>query len=175
MHGYEPDEVQPTTELVLSHKHPDDLAHVKALLKQSSAPFSSRHRIRTATGETRKVVVVGAAVTDPSGRTVATRGFYIDITEAFHADLQQEVGDELQVIVAHREVIEQAKGMLMAVYDVSAEAAFSILKWRSQQLNVKLHDVAAKLVADLPSLLQSNLTARTPVDHYLMTLTADDI
>jgi PAS domain S-box-containing protein len=109
MHGYEPDEVQPTTELVLSHKHPDDLAHVKALLKQSSAPFSSRHRIRTATGETRKVVVVGAAVTDPSGRTVATRGFYIDITEAFHiditeafhADLQQEVGDELQVIVAH--------------------------------------------------------------------------
>jgi AmiR/NasT family two-component response regulator len=81
----------------------------------------------------------------------------------------------LQVIVAHREVIEQAKGMLMAVYAVSAEAAFSILKWRSQELNVKLHDVAAKLVADLPSLLQSNLTARAPVDHYLMTLTADDI
>jgi PAS domain S-box-containing protein len=175
MHGYEPDEVQPTTELVLSHKHPDDLAHVKALLKPSSAPFSSRHRIRTTTGETRRVVVVGDAVTDPSGRIVATRGFYIDVTEAFHADLQQEVGDELQVIVAHREVIEQAKGMLMAVYDISAEAAFSILKWRSQQLNVKLHDVAAKLVADLPSLLQSNLTARTPVDHYLMTLTADDI
>jgi PAS domain S-box-containing protein len=175
MHGYEPDEVQPTTELVLSHKHPDDLAHVKALLKQSSAPFSSRHRIRTTTGETRRVVVVGVAVTDPSGRTVATRGFYVDITEAFHADLQQGVGDELQVIVAHREVIEQAKGMLMAVYAVSAEAAFSILKWRSQELNVKLHDVAAKLVADLPSLLQSNLTARTPVDHYLMTLTADDI
>jgi PAS domain S-box-containing protein len=175
MHGYEPDEVQPTTELVLSHKHPDDLAHVKALLKQSSAPFSSRHRIRTTTGETRKVVVVGDAVPDPSGRTVATRGFYVDITEAFHADLQQEVGDELQVIVSHRAIIEQAKGMLMAVYAVSAEAAFSILKWRSQQLNVKLHDVAAKLVADLPSLLQSNLTARTPVDHYLMTLTADDI
>ena len=61
MHGYEPDEVQPTTELVLSHTHPEDLARVKALLKQSSAPFSSRRRIRTATGETRKVVVVGAA------------------------------------------------------------------------------------------------------------------
>ena len=93
MHGYEPDEVQPTTELVLSHKHPEDLAHVKALLKQSSAPFSSRHRIRTTTGETRKVVVVGAAVADPAGRIVATQGFYVDITEAFHADLQQEVGN----------------------------------------------------------------------------------
>jgi PAS domain S-box-containing protein len=175
MHGYEPDEVQPTTELVLSHKHPEDLAHVKALLKQSSAPFSSRHRIRTTTGETRKVVVVGAAVTDREGRIVATRGFYVDVTEAFHADLQQEVGNELHVIVAHREVIEQAKGMLMAIYELDAESAFGIMVWRSQQLNVKLHDVAAKLVAELPSLLQSNLTARTPVDHYLMTLTADDI
>jgi ANTAR domain/PAS fold len=174
MHGYEPDEVQPTTELVLSHKHPEDLAHVKALLQQSSAPFSSRHRIRTTTGEIRRVVV-GAAVTDPSGRTVATRGFYVDITEAFYADLQQEVGDELQVIVGHRAIIEQAKGMLMAVYDVSAEAAFNILKWRSQELNVKVHDVAARLVTDLPSLVQVGPAARTPVDRYLMTLTADNV
>ena len=57
MHGYEPGEVQPTTEVVLSHKHPDDLARVKALLKQSSAPFSSRHRIRTTTGETAKLLL----------------------------------------------------------------------------------------------------------------------
>ena len=127
MHGYEPGEVQPTTELVLSHKHPEDLARVKALLKKSSAPFSSRHRIRTTTGQTRKIVVVGDAVTDPSGRTVATQGFYVDVTEAFHADLQQEVGDELQVIVAHREVIEQAKGMLMAIYELDAQSAFGIM------------------------------------------------
>jgi PAS domain-containing protein len=162
MHGYEPDEVQPTTELVLSHKHPEDLAHVKALLKSSSAPFSSRHRIRTTTGETRE------------GRIVATRGFYVDVTKAFRADLQQEVGSALDVIVARRAVIEQAKGMLMAIYELDAESAFGIMVWRSQQLNVKLHDLAATLVAELPSLLQSNLTARTPVDHYLMTLRADD-
>src|SRR3954453_12400829 len=55
MHGYEPGDVQPTTELVLSHKHPDDLARVKGLLNQSAAPFSSRHRIRTVAGETRNV------------------------------------------------------------------------------------------------------------------------
>ena len=174
MHGYEPGEVQPTTEVVLSHKHPDDLARVKALLKQSSAPFSSRHRIRTTTGETRKVVVVGAAVADPDGRIVATQGFYVDVTEAFHADLQQEVGDALQVIVAHRAVIEQAKGMLMVIYELDAESAFGIMARLSQHLNVKVHDLAANLVADLPSVLQSSLTARTPVDHYLMTLTADD-
>ncbi len=82
MHGYRPGEVTPTTELVLSHKHPDDLGRVGALLAPTSAPFSSRHRIRTAAGEIRRVVVVGDAVTGHDGRITATRGFYIDVTEA---------------------------------------------------------------------------------------------
>jgi PAS domain S-box-containing protein len=120
MHGYPPGEIQPTTELVLSHKHPDDLARVKGLLQQSASPFSSRHRIRTTTGDVRQVVVVGDAVTDADGRTVATRGFYIDITESFNADLQQSITDRLEAIVSHREVIAQAKGMLMLIYKLSA-------------------------------------------------------
>ena len=99
MHGYEPGEIEPTTELVLSHKHPDDLARVKGLLQQSVAPFSSRHRIRTTTGEIRKVIVVGDPVTDADGRIVATRGFYIDITESFNADLQQSITDR---VTGHR-------------------------------------------------------------------------
>src|ERR1700758_4594563 len=91
MHGYEPGTVTPTTELVLSHKHPDDLTSVRALLKRSSAPFSSRHRIRTASGEIRKVVVVGEAVTNQDGQVVATRGFYVDVTEAVYNDIQRVV------------------------------------------------------------------------------------
>jgi PAS domain S-box-containing protein len=171
MHGYQPGEIKPTTELVLSHKHPDDLARVKGLLQQSKAPFSSRHRICTTTGETRNVVVVGDPVTDADGRTVATRGFYIDITDSVDADLQQSISEELQVILSHREVIEQAKGMLMAIYDLNADAAFAILVWRSQELNVKLFTVADKLVADLSALLNVNSAARTAIDHYLLTLT----
>jgi hypothetical protein len=66
------------------------------------------------------VVVVGDAVTDADGRTVATRGFYIDITESFNADLQQSITDRLEAIVSHREVIAQAKGMLMLIYKLSA-------------------------------------------------------
>ena len=171
MHGYEPGEIEPTTKLVLSHKHPDDLARVKALLQQSVAPFSSRHRIRTTTGEIRKVVVVGDPVTDADGRTVATRGFYIDITESFNADLQQSITDELQVIVSHREIIEQAKGMLMLIYQVSADAAFAVLVWRSQELNIKLSTVAEKLLAELPGLVNARPAMRAPIDHYLLTLT----
>jgi PAS domain S-box-containing protein len=169
MHGYEPGEIEPTTELVLSHKHPDDLARVKGLLQQSAAPFSSRHRIRTTTGDIRQVVVVGDAVTDADGRTVATRGFYIDITESFNADLQQSITDRLEAIVSHREVIAQAKGMLMLIYKLSADDAFEVLKWRSQELNVKLTTLAEKLVAELPDLLEVDPAMRAPIAHYLLT------
>jgi PAS domain S-box-containing protein len=171
IHGYEPGEIEPTTELILSHKHPDDLARVKGLLQQSAAPFSSRHRIRTTTGEIRKVVVVGDAVTDAHGRVTATRGFYIDVTDSFNADLQQSLTDELEVIVSHRQVIEQVKGMLMLIYQISADAAFELLKWRSQELNAKLWTIAEKLVAELPVLLTTHPAMRAPIDHYLLTLT----
>ncbi|MFI6045255.1 PAS domain-containing protein [Nocardia sp. NPDC051321] len=33
MHGYSPGEVQPTTELLLSHKHPEDRAQVAELIR----------------------------------------------------------------------------------------------------------------------------------------------
>lgn len=168
IHGYEPGQVTPTTDVVLGHKHPEDLAQVRALLAQTAAPFSSRHRIITTSGEVRNVVVVGDAVADPDGRIVATRGFYIDVTDS----VQQAVTEELEVIVAHREVIDLAKGMLMAVYRIDADAAFGILRWRSQELNVKLFAIAERLVAELPAILDINPGATTSVDHYLMTLEA---
>ena len=170
LHGYEPGEVEPTTELVLSHKHPDDLAEVKGLLRQSEAPFGSRHRIRTTTGDVRNVVVIGDAVTDTDGRITATHGFYVDITASFNTDLQRSVTNELQVIVPSREIIEQAKGMLMMAYQISADASFGILKWRSQEHNVKLATVAQRVVNDLPALMSRNDGLRAPIDHYLMTL-----
>jgi hypothetical protein len=168
IHGYTPGDVEPTTDLVLGHKHPDDLAKVKGLLQQSEAPFSSRHRIRTATGEIRSVVVVGDAVTDEDGQVIATRGFYVDITDDEYADIQQSLGEELNAIIPKRAAIEQAKGMLMALYVVNEDAAFSILRWRSQQLNVKLSTIALRPVADLPGLLQVDPSNRAPVDRYLM-------
>ncbi|MCV7156360.1 ANTAR domain-containing protein, partial [Mycolicibacterium brisbanense] len=170
MHGYEPGEVQPTTELMLRHKHPDDVAHVKTLLAHAEAPFSSRHRIYTTTGEIRKVVVVGEAVRDASMRIVATRGLYVDVTDAVEEELQREVGDELRTIVADRAVIEQAKGMLMLAYDIDERAAFNLLRWRSQEANVKLRDIAREVVLKVPGLLNLQPSERGQVDHFLMTL-----
>ncbi|PRC43837.1 antitermination regulator [Mycobacterium sp. ITM-2017-0098] len=172
MHGYEPGEVTPTTELVLSHKHPDDLAQVRALLRPASASFSSRHRIITTAGDTRNVVVVGEGVTNGDNRVVATRGFFVDITASVDAQVQETVTEELEVIVAHREVIDLAKGMLMVVYGLDADAAFAVLRWRSQELNMKLNLIAEALVNELPAILTVPDHLRAPVDHYLMTLEA---
>jgi AmiR/NasT family two-component response regulator len=48
--------------------------------------------------------------------------------------------------VEHRAVIEQAKGVLMAVYEIDEPAAFDLLKWRSQHTNTKLRLVAEQLM-----------------------------
>jgi len=48
--------------------------------------------------------------------------------------------------MASRGVIEQAKGILMERYKITAEQAFTLLTHASQRTNVKLRDVAEELV-----------------------------
>ena len=173
MHGYEPGEVEPTTELMLQHRHPEDVANVTDSLTKTKAPFSGRHRIVTKAGDIRNVVVVGEVVKDDDGEVVATRGFFVDVTAAVKEDVQKGVTDELQNIVAHRAVIDQAKGMLMAIYDISDDAAFEVMRWRSQEMNVKLYDIATELVAQVPGLLSVRDHDQNPINRLLMTLKGD--
>lgn len=173
MHGYEPGEVEPTTELMLQHRHPEDVANVTDSLTKTKAPFSGRHRIVTKAGDIRNVVVVGEVVKDDDGDVVATRGFFVDVTSAVKEDVQKGVTDELQNIVAHRAVIDQAKGMLMAIYDISDDAAFEVMRWRSQEMNVKLYDIATELVAQVPGLLAVRDNDQHPINRLLMTLKGD--
>ncbi|MFC7674521.1 PAS and ANTAR domain-containing protein [Mycolicibacterium sp. GCM10028919] len=173
MHGYEPGEVEPTTELMLHHRHPEDVANVTDSLTKTKAPFSGRHRIVTKAGDIRNVVVVGEVVKDDDGDVVATRGFFVDVTSAVKEDVQKGVTDELQNIVAHRAVIDQAKGMLMAIYDISDDAAFEVMRWRSQEMNVKLYDIATELVAQVPGLLAVRDNDQHPINRLLMTLKGD--
>lgn len=44
-------------------------------------------------------------------------------------------------------VIEQAKGILMGRYGISAEAAFQMLRRRSQDSNTKLHIIAQTVIS----------------------------
>ncbi|WUD70177.1 PAS and ANTAR domain-containing protein [Nocardia sp. NBC_00508] len=172
MHGYQPGTVTPTTELLLTHKHPDDRAAVASALARSiedAEPFSSRHRIIDTTGVVHHVILVADRMADEEGQVVGTSGYYIDVTDTLEEHRQETLDDTLPELYAARAVIEQAKGALMLVYGVSAEQAFRVLSWRSQETNVKLRTLAARLVADLPGLTGATVGLRTQFDHLLLT------
>lgn len=147
IHGYEPGTAAPTTELVLRHKHPDDQEAMAATLhdiRRSRKPFSTRHRIITVQGTLREVVVIGELLRDDSGAVVGTQGYYIDVTPARDALISDAVAE----IADNRAVIEQVKGALSLVYRIEPEVAFDVLRWRSQETNVKLRALAEQLMAD---------------------------
>ena len=50
----------------------------------------------------------------------------------------------------------------MAIYDLTADAAFAVLRWRSQELNIKLHVVAQTLVETLPKILMASARRGPP-------------
>lgn len=166
MHGYEPGEIEPTTDLLLQHKHPDDREHVTAVLDNvmQGKPFSSRHRVIDTAGRTRCVVVAGDRMLDGNGELIGMSGFYIDITDSLHS----EITGVLSAVAGARARIEQAKGVLMAGYGITAERAFDILVWRSQETNLKLRDLADRFL----NALSRTALAETQrqIDRALLTL-----
>ena len=57
-----------------------------------------------------------------------------------------ELTRQLREAIESRDVIGQAKGILMERERVDADAAFDMLRRASQRLNVKLRDVAGRVV-----------------------------
>jgi hypothetical protein len=49
-----------------------------------------------------------------------------------------------------QDVIGQAKGILMAQQNVSADEALDILKWASQRMNIKLRELAERAASRTP-------------------------
>lgn len=91
--GLAPDSVRPSTDLMLSLRHPDDTRRAAAADERPSArpeafagaevdgePFISRHRLLLADGTTRTVAVVGEVTVDDNGEPVQMTGFFVDVT-----------------------------------------------------------------------------------------------
>jgi ANTAR domain/PAS fold len=174
MHGYQPGAAHPTTSLVLSHKHPDDYADIAATLediRRTRKPFSTRHRIIDLQGRTHEVVVVGELVRDDdTGRVIGTYGFYVDVTNSAQ-ERETSITAALAKIVQGRALIEQVKGVLMTVYSIDADAAFDMLKWRSQETNVKIRQLAEQLMADFLALKYAETPpSRSTYDQILLTV-----
>ena len=62
------------------------------------------------------------------------------------AILASRQGDQLQSALSSRDLIGQAKGVIMERYSVDAVRAFELLRELSQTENVKLVDIAQRVI-----------------------------
>jgi GAF domain-containing protein len=70
-------------------------------------------------------------------------GYVLHATEV---RAQHELAEQLQRALESRDTIGQAKGMLMAQHGVDAAGAFAMLRRLSQEHNIKLREIAARLI-----------------------------
>lgn len=152
MHGFDPGEVVPSTDLMRAHKHPEDRTYAIDSLAdalRSGQPFCCRHRIVDRKEKVHTVVSIGQGLRDSSGNIVELRGFFIDVTRSLQRDLATHTQQAVQRSAEARAGIEQAKGALMAIYSIDEDEAFALLTWHSQHSNTKLRDVADTLTSAL--------------------------
>jgi PAS domain S-box-containing protein len=103
--------------------------------------------------------VARGSITLYSGRDTGFVPFDLDFLNVLCEYVSRGLGDfaavrgaaeqnrQLREAIVSRAPIDQAKGILMAVHQISSDAAFELLRTQSQHTNVRLRDVAARFVA----------------------------
>jgi hypothetical protein len=171
IHGYPAEPMEVTAEFVLAHKHPDDLPRITSLfgeLVDTRTPLSSRHRIIDAAGDVHSVVVVSKSLLGDDGSTVGVQGFYVDISAVFGEQVDEAVDEAVAEFASNRAAIEQAKGMVMLTYNIPADRAFDVLKWRSQQTNTKIRALCELIVKRAVDEIDTNDANRAIFDDILL-------
>ena len=109
--------------------------------RSASTPRSS-----TATAVERTVLLAGHGESGDGGRVDRVQGYLVDLTDARRDASRDDVQEALAGALDHRAVIEQAKGVLMLAHGVDADESFALLRAYSQDHNVKVRDLADRLV-----------------------------
>jgi len=149
IHGFAQGDVVPTSELMVAHQDPDDVAEARDAFKQalaSATPYSSYHHIIDASKRRRTVLVVGEGALDGDGAVESLQGYVVDLTDVVHTDGKAQVDAAIAGVTEHSGVIEQAKGMLVLACGISPDEAFEVLRAHSQDRNIKVHELARRLV-----------------------------
>jgi hypothetical protein len=95
----------------------------------------------------------------------------VGLYEILTAAHQAAVTDAVIEINAGREPIHYVCGILMLIYRIDPDAAFGVLRWRSQECNVKLRKLADQLLEDIRGLEYDNqVPRRETFDRLLMTV-----
>ena len=101
----------------------------------------------------------GAFVGAERDGAVFARQASITLTNAVAMRRAQELAQQLAVALENRDVIGQAKGIIMASEGVSPDEAFDVLRRASQREHRKLHDIAREMVE------RRQLPEAVPDDH----------
>ena len=148
IHGYSPGEVVPTLDLLLAHKHPQDREHIRRIFADLCTGGGRQtifHRVIDSRGRQHQVLTAVEACED-SGRITGIRGFTVDLSRSVESANRRAADEAIRGTYESREVIEQAKGIIMGLRGGTPEQAFSFLAARSQDANIKLATLAAQLV-----------------------------
>lgn len=154
LHGYDPQAVAPTTDLVLRHKHPDDALRAYEVLEAVVAdgrPFSCYHRIVDVRSRVRYVLSVGRGVLDARGRVEQVTGFFVDLTEVRAEELvsaasRAESDAALVRLAERRSQVDLARGIVMVATGCDAPDAFNALRRCAAARGMRLHELAAQMV-----------------------------
>lgn len=90
------------------------------------------------------------------------------LAASFDLHGQKQLVAQLEEAIASRAVIEQAKGVLMVTHRLTDAEAFDVLRMQSQRTNVKLREVARRVLEDAGRPAAGNVSSptsgRTPLN-----------
>ena len=115
---------------------------------------------------------MGEGVRSADGDVEQLVGYYLDLTPEFAAENAAAADAAVAASAAAREIIEQAKGILMLGYGLDADAAFAMLRWWSRNRNVKVRDIAERLIEVARQGQMSHPGLRGMLDGLIDDLTA---
>lgn len=148
IYGYERGDVVPSMEMVFPHIEPEDRSKVQAYWEHVSTaggPSSIYISIRDRKDRQHKLLLSADYIID-GGTPVGVWGVVVDLTQSIHTDRHQLATEAVAASALNRDVIEQAKGILMGRTGVDADGAYALISQLSQDTNRKVYAVAREIV-----------------------------
>ncbi|MEV7971598.1 ANTAR domain-containing protein [Cellulomonas sp. NPDC089187] len=144
IHGFAAGEVVPTTDLLLSHTHPEDRDELVDRLADDR--LSLAYRVIDAHHHEHLCVLVGERQAD------GLRGYLIDLTDLVNRHGQAVATSAISAAATSRSMIEQAVGAVAFSHQLDPAGAFGLLRAASMDANVPIRSLAAAIVEALPDL-----------------------
>lgn len=169
--GLDPRTAVPGAAGLLAGLDEPDRARVALLLVEAmrdARPFSAF--VRAGDGA-RWLVLVGEPAPAEAGRVEEIRGHVVDVSARMRTELQEQEQEQghaaVEAAMLSRSRIEQAKGALMLAYDLDEDQAFGQLVWQSKQANIKLRELAQRLLRGIAEARPASAETRRRLDELL--------